>query len=49
MTFPKTNEQKQFEELSAVMLKILAALPKECRTKVFDYTIYLYNKNIENK
>lgn len=49
MAFPKTVEQKQFEELLTVMSKIMAMLPKEYRTKVFDYIVYLYNKNIENK
>ena len=44
MKLPMTQEQRQFEELMPVLLKILSELPAKERTQVFNYAIALYNK-----
>lgn len=41
---PKTKEQKEFEELSQVLLKILAELTHEQRQHIFNYVVFMYNK-----
>lgn len=42
----KTAGQKQFEEMTPVLLKILANLTDKQREQVFNYVIDLYNFNI---
>lgn len=41
---PKTKQQKEFEEYSQIMLRILAELTPEERTHIFNYIIFTYNK-----
>lgn len=41
---PKTKEQKEFEEFSQVMLKLLAELTAEERKHIFNYIVFMYNK-----
>ena len=41
---PKTSEQKEFEEYSIILLKILAELTPEERTHIFNYVVFTYNK-----
>lgn len=40
---PKTKEQKQFEDISKVIIKLLSELSQEERKQVFDYVLYMYN------
>lgn len=44
---PKTDTEKHFEQLSPVLLKILATFEKEDFTKVFDYAVSLHNEKME--
>ena len=48
MTKIKTAGQKWFDEMTPVLLKILASLTDEQRKQVFDYVIRLHNFNSEN-
>ena len=41
---PKTKQQKEFEEHSQVLLKILAELTPEERQHILNYVIFMYNK-----
>ena len=40
----KTQEQKEFEEFSIVILKILSELTAEERRHIFNYIVFTYNK-----
>ena len=44
MEIPKTKQQKEFEELSQVLLKILSELTPEERKHIFNYVVFTYNK-----
>lgn len=44
----KTSGQKWFEEMTPILLKILANLTDEQRKQVFEYVIKLHNFNGEN-
>lgn len=41
---PVTEGQKRFEEIAAVILKILAELSEEERTQIFNFIVFTYNK-----
>ena len=41
---PKTKEQKEFEEFSQVILKLLAELTSEERKHIINYIIFMHNK-----
>lgn len=41
---PKTKEQKEFEEFTQVILKLLAELTSEERRHIFNYIVFMYNK-----
>ncbi len=43
----KTAEQKRFEEMVQVAIKLLAALKEAERTEIFNYIIYKYNERNE--
>lgn len=44
MQIPKTKEQKQFEQLTPVLLQIISELTHKERQQVFNYAISIYNK-----
>ena len=44
METPKTKQQKEFEELTQVLIKILAELTPEERKHIFNYVVFMYNK-----
>lgn len=41
---PKTREQKEFEELAQVILKLLSELSHEELKHIFNYIVFIYNK-----
>lgn len=41
---PKTKEQKEFEELTQVLIKLLSELTHEERKHILSYVIFTYNK-----
>lgn len=41
---PKTKEQKEFEELTQVLIKVLSELSHEERKHIFNYVVFMYNK-----
>lgn len=41
---PKTRDQKEFEELAQVLLKLLSELSHEELKHVFNYVVFMYNK-----
>ena len=47
--FPKTAAQRHFEEFSSILLKIMAELTEEDRSKIFNYAVNLYNEKMEVK
>jgi hypothetical protein len=41
---PKTKQQKEFEELAQVLLKLLSELTHEELKHIFNYVVFMYNK-----
>ena len=41
---PKTKQQKDFEEFSIALLKILSEMTPEERKHIFNYVVFMYNK-----
>lgn len=41
---PKTIEQREFEQLSQALIKILSELTHEERKHIFNYVVFTYNK-----
>lgn len=44
LELPKTKEQKEFEELAQVLLKLLSELTHEEMKHIFNYVVFMYNK-----
>jgi len=49
VNFPKTAQQRHFEDMAGVLIKILADLSEKDRSKVYNHAISLYNKATEKK
>ena len=41
---PKTQEQKEYEELAQTIVMLLAKLTAEERRHIFNYIVFMYNK-----
>jgi hypothetical protein len=46
VTIPKTETQKQFEELAPALLKLLSDLSVEEFRQVFNYVVFLHNEGV---
>ncbi len=41
---PMTKQQKEFEDMIQVFIKIMSELTEEERKRIFDFVIFTYNK-----
>lgn len=41
----KTPEQKHFEEMAAIVVKLISELPEIDRKEIYNFILYKYNEN----